>query len=224
MQHTIDHYGQKIRVPKFRSTQRALLWIKKHDYYGRLPAPIETIFFTSKKENPQTIALNVAEYARTAGGRLPVEFENLLLVDAPAIFNYYRHTRVNENRLSETLENALAGHDRELFSYANNIGRLPKNLEDSLTEPRWAYEYAVHVLRGRLPEHLEQVFFKDIRYAAKYAFDVIRGFAPVKLPEALHNFVLMKSFENPNDSSVKTYIEASESDPNRIGNTRNRVH
>lgn len=219
----MSYDDEEDRVPKFRSTRRALHWIKKTGYTGRLPADVENVFFKTKKEDPHTVAVNLADYSLRAG-RVSPELEALLVSFPDQIYFYYRNTRGTNNRLSERLENALSGDSKNLCLYAQALNeRLPKHLEDTITEPRYLYEYARTVLRGRAPEHLEQCFFKDIRYASKYAFDVIRGFASVKLPEALHNFVVMKSFETPDDYCVKAYIEASESDPNRIGNSTVRV-
>lgn len=219
----MSYEDKEDRVPKFRSTRRALHWMKKTGYIGRLPADVENIFFKTKKEDPQTVAENLADYSGRAG-RVSPELESLLIKFPAQIYYYYRNTRGTNGRVSEVLENAMSGSSQYLCLYAQGLNeRLPKHLEDTISEPRYLYEYARTVLRGRAPEHLEQCFFKDIRFAAKYAFDVIRGFASVKLPEALHNFVVMKSFETPDDYSVKAYIEASESDPNRIGNSVVRV-
>jgi hypothetical protein len=70
-----------------------------------------------------------------------------------------------------------------------------------------------------VPVAFADVFLKDVHSATAYAFEVIRGFAPVKLPDTLHNFVIMESFKNPNDYQIKIYMKASESDPNKTGNS-----
>jgi hypothetical protein len=87
-----------------------------------------------------------------------------------------------------------------------------------MDDPRFCFTYSKEVLKGRLPSHLESVFFKDSYIASRYAFEVIRGFSSVRLPEELHNFMVMKSFEDPENKYVKSYIEASENDPSKTGN------
>jgi len=208
-----------MRTPKFRNTARLLLWMKRHGWGERLPSHSEQVFFNSKKEDPSTIAVNLATYAWVAG-KLELPFESVLKNSPMAVVDYAKMllARVNE-KISEDLQDSLKGCSAQLVQLAQVYKeRLPARLEDTICEPYWALDYAKSVLRGRLPSHLECVFFKDPRIASRYAFEVIRGFSPVMLPDELHSFMIMKSFENPDDDSIKRYIEASESDPSKIGN------
>jgi hypothetical protein len=214
------------KIPKFRTTHRLVLWMKNnwtaiHNYdtnRARLPPDHEEVFFKSKKEAPEVIASNLAEYAFRAG-KLEPRFEELLKCDAGAVLRYLKSMHRLEEATSEDLLHCLKGKNPQLYGWAQTVGRLPSFLEDTFDEPKHCFFYAQQILRGRLPSHLEGVFFKDAYFASKYAFEVIRGFSSVRLPEELHNFMIMKSFEDPENKHVKAYIEASENDPSRIGNS-----
>jgi hypothetical protein len=219
-----------IKIPKFRTTHRLVLWMKNnwvciHDYdtnKARLPSDREEVFFKSKKESPSIIACNVSEYAfRT--GKLEPRFEELLKCEPSAVLRYAKILHSRQEEVSEDLLNCFKGKNSQLFGWAQTIGRLPSFLEDTFDDPKHCFFYAQQILRGRLPSQLEGVFFKDAFYASKYAFEVIRGFSSVRLPEELHNFMIMKSFEDPDNKYVKAYIEASENDPGRMGNSVVRV-
>lgn len=208
-----------MRVPKFRTTQRFANWLRRWGCADRsLTRPVEQVFFKSK-EPEEIIANNIVYYAAYVG-KLEVEFENLIKKSDRAVLDYATVLWRSKQKISEDLQDSLKGKTYNLVRLAQMYEeRLPKHLEDSLENPAWALEYAKSVLKGRLPAHLEDIFFKDATVASRYAFQVIRGFAPVRLPEALHNFMIMESFKNPEDHSIKIYMEASESDPNKIGNT-----
>lgn len=215
----------EVKIPKFRNTTRLIHWMRKNRRWDgkRLARNIENIFFTTKKENPYLVASNLSEYASMVG-KLEPEFEELFKPNHSSIVSYCINMHNNDLPVNQSLVDELKGDNANLFTYARCTGeRLPKHLEDSLDCPRTCYKYAVEVLRGRLPEHLEPVFFKEATFAAKYAFDVIRGFAPVKLPDSLHNFMVMQNCLDPENEDIKTYIEAADSDPNKIGNSTEYV-
>jgi hypothetical protein len=217
-----------IAVPKFRSCRRLVEWMSKHwhDFPAaglpsRLSPEREQVFFKSKESEGVKSAC-LAQYAGWAG-KLSSELENLLRPHHEDLVTYLRSLHSRGIELDPSLMNELSGQSRQLYMLAKHYGRLPEHLEKTFAEPRFAYLYAKEVLRGRLPLEVEQVFFKDTLFAAKYAFDVIRGFSSVRLPEALHAFMVMKSFESPNDSYIRSYIDASENDPDRVGNTTVKV-
>lgn len=226
MKEIIDDDGNVVKLPKFRSTNRLIRFMSRYGLRERLPEDREEVFITSKKEDPLTIAINLATYASHIGERLSPRLENIFKTSkAPqAVYSYCCALKVNKLEVPSEMVDLLQGNSGLLYRWAcNTESRLPKHLEDSLSDPSTCLKYAKEVLKGRLPSHLETVFFKDVYYATKYAFDVIRGFAPVKLPDDLHNFVVMKSFEHPNDEDIKIYMNASESDPNKIGNSADEV-
>ena len=215
----------EVSIPKFRSAKRLVLWMDKNwvNVPGhRLPPDRESVFFRTKKETPKEVASCVAHYScRT--GCLGAELEALLVHDRDSVVEYVHRVASRNQEVSGFLLESLSGDSRNLYRAAKDVGRLPDHLERTISEPRYAFLYAKDVLRGRLPRHLEDVFYKDAFWAAKYAFEVIRGFASVRLPEELHTFMVMKSFEDPNNEHIRTYMEASESDPDRVGNTVSRV-
>ena len=206
----------ELKIPKFRATSRLVKFVREHSSYkaNRLPADREEVFFTSKESAGQ-IASNLVDYSVWVGP-MPTRFEKLLLGHPEMVVKYARNliTRYETN-LSEELADSLLGNSKELVAYAGVAGRLPKHLEDSLREPRHCLTYAKNILESRLPKHLEDVFLGDVYYANQYAFKVIRGFASARLPDSLHNFMVMKSFEDPSDEDIKAYMEAAASDPNK---------
>ena len=232
-----------VKIPKFRKTSRIASWMEKNEYEGRMPKEVENLFFTTK-ESATEILNSLTDYHDRIDQFLPEELENLLYEKAKEsipnadesfsfeFLNYLRNRSAYEDdnydeRFSdESLSNIqkyidlYKGKSSQLVRWAVWTNkRLPAHLEDSISDPEELLTYSKEVLRGRLPSHLEDVFLKDVHTATQYAFDVIRGFAPVKLPDTLHNFVIMESFKNPNDHQIKTYMKASESDPNKIGNS-----
>lgn len=217
--------NETVSFPKFRSARRLVQWMERnwHRLNGtRLPPDSERVFFRTKKETPQDVAACVARYSSWVGSLGP-ELESLLVHSKDSVAQYIRSVHNRDGEYGESLLGVLAGDSRNLHRVSKDIGRLPEGLERTITDPRYAFLYAKEVLRGRLPLEMESAFFGDAYYAAKYAFEVIRGFAPCRLPEELHTFMVMKSFEEPDNEHIRTYMEAAESDPNRVGNSDDMV-
>jgi len=216
--------NETLRIPRFRTAKRLVQWMERN-WHGledrRLPLDREQAFLRTKKEEPREVAACVAKYACWAG-RLP-EYEGLLLGHNDSVLVYLRSVHNKGGEVSSSLVDSLAGDSRNLYRWAKDFGRLPSHLEDTMSEPRFLFLYAKEVLRGRLPYHLEGGFFGDDYHSARYAFDIIRGFAPCRLPEALHTFMVMKSFQEPDNENIRAYMEACESDPNVVGNSDSRV-
>lgn len=216
---------ETLKIPKFRTARRLVGWMEQNWHRlnpCRLPGDREEVFFKTKKESPQELAGLVAIYSNRVG-KLEPRLEELLKANKDSVIAYIQALRSREQKVSQDLMDSLAGDSRNLYRLGKLQGRLPQHLEDTIVDPRFAFMYSKEVLRGRLPSHLEDVFFKDTYYAAKYAFEVIRGFAPVRLPEGLHAFMVMASFEDPDDDNIRAYMEASESDPNKVGNAGVKV-
>lgn len=217
-------------APRFRSVRRLVSWMQAnwHSLAAeggrpvRLPREIEQVFFQTRMDTPNDVAQCLANYSMWAG-RLEPEFEALLKPNRDAVVDYIRNVCSQGGEVDLSILSFIAEDSRNLYMASKFLGRLPEDLEASIKEPRYAFLYAKEVLRGRLPADMECVFFGDPYHAAKYAFDVIRGFSPCRLPEALHNMMLMASFEDPDNSSIKTYLQASESDPSKFGNSKERV-
>lgn len=220
---------EAVSVPRFRSAKRLIQWMERnwHRFTSaglepRLPPEIEGVFLRTKKDSPKEVAACIARYSGWAG-RMGPEFEEVLKQDHDSLVAYIRNLVHGEEEYDESLLEVLAGDSRNLYRVAKEVGRLPEHLESTITDPRYAFLYSKEVLRGRLPSEMEHVFFTDAYFAAKYAFEVIRGFSPCRLPESLHNMMVMKSFEEPDNEHIKTYLQASESDPSKIGNSEERV-
>ena len=127
------------------------------------------------------------------------------------LMSYAEYLRTKGKVLPEHLHTHLKGHTPQLFKLAQHLSkRLPAELEDTMSVPSILLDYAKHFVRGRLPLHLEEHLIKDHQVACRYAFEVIRGFSSPQLPDDLHSMMLMKSWEFPNDASIKKYIEACE--------------
>ena len=216
-----------------------------------LPEHIEDKVFTpNEKHDGDYIAAQLPKYAN-ATGVLRDKLKQVLKYNHSAIIEYGKWLRMNGMPMDAELRDELAGDSRCLIELTSLIGgRLPEHLEKTLSDPSCCYTYARNVLhgrlpaeleaklvdspdhcvkyaeeivRGRLPEEIEIGLMKDHNAACRYAFTVIRGFAPVRLPEQIHAYLVMKSFEMPNDGTIKKYIEACDSDPNKMGNSSVRV-
>jgi len=213
------------KIPKFRTAPRLVEWVKKNWHGERLSSDREAVFFKYVDKHPVRAASLVAEYASFVG-KLDSALEELLKADLQSLLRYVKICHSREEDVGN-LVYSLKTNSNLLYSWAHHCKkRLPKDLEDCLDDgtpscPRWCYRYAKEVLKGRLPEHLEEVFpkYNDSDHASLYAFDVIRGFAPCRLSDSLHAFMVMKSFQDPDDENIKEYMAACESDPNMAGNS-----
>ena len=224
--------SEEEKIPKFRSASRLVLWVRQKWRCTRLPAEREKVFFKCHEKNPIAAASHLAEYASFVG-KLDAPLENLFLPEPQSLLKYIKIVYNKEQEVNPALVRALKGKGTSglLFSWANHLKkRLDGDLENALDDgtpscTRWCYRYAKEVLRGRLPEHLEEVFSKydDPYHASKYAFDVIRGFAPCRLPDDIHTYMVMKSFQDPDNEHIKTYMDASESNPDVVGNPLAKV-
>ena len=180
----------------------------------RLPKHIEEKIFVRKDSfDPYSANYKIqnvfARYAEVFGPITEYEyiFENCVGNDS--LMTYMRVLSAHKKDPSKELLSYLKGDNKNLIAYARMTGkRLPSELEDTLSDPKTCLDYAKEVIKGRLPEHLEEVFLKDYILAAAYAFDVIRGFASVQLPEKLHTMMISQSFASPNDWNVKRYVSA----------------
>jgi len=168
---------------------------------GRLPASQE-----ARITEPPAI-LNYAQHI----GPVPETMENLLVSCPDSTFGYLeilvRHGR---EPFPEKLLRALVGHDKNFIKLASRMGgRLPPYLEESISTPMVALDYARRFLKGRLPEKVECVMASDVEVAVSYAFDVVRAYASPRLPDVLHNAVVM-SPSGTDNSMIRQYIREVE--------------
>lgn len=153
----------------------------------------------------------IVRYAE-AVGPLDESLERIICQNHDQILQYGNILARNERKLPEWMMDELKGDDSNLYILARSHikSRLPKHLEDSMSDPRYLFEYSLHVLHDRLPEHLEKELVKGHAYAVRYAFEVVRGFSSVRLPDEIHSMLVMKSFELPDDNDIKRYIRETE--------------
>jgi len=80
--------------------------------------------------------------------------------------------------------------------------RLPELEDIILTSPWFSYLYAEVIIQDRWIE-AEDVIMNDPRYSYYYAVNIIKG----KLPEKMHNTMILHAIKNLNDFHVKEYFE-----------------
>ena len=164
---------------------------------GRLPESAE-----ARITHPASLAV----YAEHVGTLTP-RMEALLVGCPDSIIKYFKVLGRNMQDPPECLLKALAGHDRTYAEVSRMLGgRLPEYLVDTITCPRVALWYASNILKSRLPSHIEEVLLGDADCAAKYAFDVVRAYSSPRLPDVLHNSILMRSYSDPNNQLIRQYV------------------
>lgn len=178
-----------------------LLYLSQYwcSHFGRLPERLE-----GKIVEPNLLA----DYSSRVGPLEP-HLEDIILRDGDATMRYINTLHDHQREISDRCLRAMVGHDGHFVKLAMNYlnGRLPDYLEESISSPEVALNYARHVVKGRLPAGVEEVLQKDHRYAVKYAFEVVRGLADPRLPDSIHASLVMKSFENPHDNEIRRYIQ-----------------
>lgn len=197
-----------VKIPKFRTLNGLVIWVVNHRWDQRLDPDRERLFFTSK-ETPEKRAHYLCVYAQHVG-KLDYALEKLLVHDARFLIDYQRRIAADGHGiLPDDIIGSLKGKGRHLVALARVVGRLPDWLEDSIEEPEHLLSYSKMILMGPLPDHLLGRLKKDVNIAIKYAYEVVRGFAPCRLPDDLHAFVYLKSFENPDNEKIKQYVRDS---------------
>lgn len=147
-----DPTNWSIRVPKFRTADRAIKWMNRYGFH-RLHPVTERVFLNN---------INFCVYyAIKCKTRLPKDYED-------AIINH------SSNMALEYLEDAVGGPLVEyeeviknygpetLYEYSKKIikGRLPEHLELCMIgDPVVLCKYAIEVLDGKLPEVLHNYMF-----------------------------------------------------------------
>ena len=176
-----------------RLNDAQLVWASH--FLGRLPEDLE-----ARLQAPSLLS----DYANNVGP-LPSNLEDIIAESPDAVAQYIYVLKVNFREVPERLLRVLVGHDRHFGKLAQALGsRLPSYLEESISDPNLALNYAKTWVRGRLPEVVEQrAFMSDPRMAVRYAFEVVRGFANVRLPDALHNAVILHGGD---ESDIRKYV------------------
>lgn len=169
-----------------------LVWAS--GFLGRLPEELE-----SRIVEPSLMASYAGEV-----GVLPDHLADVVLGDDCAVVRYIKILKMHFKEVPERFLRDLAGHDRHFVSLAQDIGRLPSYLEESIRDPGVALNYARYIIKGRLPEEVEvRVFHSSPRLAVRYGYEVIRGYASVRLPEPLHIALVLHPEQDP---EIRKYI------------------
>lgn len=163
-------------------------------YFGRLPNHEHKILYPS----------DVSGYASNIGP-LPEEMERRLYGDPMSIMRYFKVLGNHFQKPPQHLIDAMVGHDAHFIELSGMIGRLPRNLEESISDPMVALTYAKGCLKGRLPEKVERVLEKNPSVAAVYAIHVVRAWSNPRLPDSLHAAVLLGSVGSQSED-IKRYI------------------
>jgi len=86
---------------------------------------------------------------------------------------------------------------------AHGAGERSPEIEDIILTNSWcSYFYARDVIKGRWIE-AEDIIMTESEDSYLYARDVIKG----KLPEKMHNMMLLFAIKNPNSWYVRKYFE-----------------
>lgn len=169
-----------------------LVWASS--FLGRLPEELEA------RIQDSSLMASYADYV----GLLPDHLADVILGDSNSVVRYIKLLKTHFKDVPERFLRDLAGHDRHFVSLAQDIGRLPSYLEESIKDPGVALNYARYIIRGRLPEEVEvRVFHGSPRLAVRYGYEVIRGFASVRLPEPLHIALMLHPEQDP---EIRKYI------------------
>lgn len=134
--------------------------------------------------------------------------ENLPFTHFISAKSAYFHAKRVKKRFVPEIENVVFKNSPKLlYLYAISFIKenFPPELEKIVVKnPYYAFKYAKNYLDKRLSEDQEKIFFKDKsgESLAFYGLEVVKG----KLPEELHNFLLLKSMEKNISSFTKTLI------------------
>jgi len=101
-----------------------------------------------------------------------------------------------------TPERAYYKAERAYYKAYGAGKRLPELEDIIMTCPWFSYLYALGVIKCRWIE-AENIIMTDPDNCFLYAKDVIKG----KLPEKMHNMMILHAIENSNDFWVKRYFE-----------------
>ena len=93
---------------------------------------------------------------------------------------------------------------KEAYYKAWDSGKRLPELEQNiiLHNPHYACFYAEDIIKARWIE-AEDIIMNSSYYSSRYASHVIKG----KLPEKMHNMMILHAIKDPDDKCVKRYFE-----------------
>jgi hypothetical protein len=197
------------KIPQFRTLNGLINWVVNNNWNRRLDSSRENLFLNSNKESMSKKASILERYAHHVG-KLDPHLERIFTNDPRSLVDYQKRIhRDGHGLLPDDIIGVLKGKSSHLVSLARGIGRLPTWLEETIDDPYQLLIYSKFVLKGPLPENIHHHLKKDWEVAIRYGYDVIRGFSPCRLPDDLHTFLWMKSYENPDNEKIKQYLKDS---------------
>lgn len=187
----------RVRVPEME--ERIL-------FSGRFPADEVAVQVAHLMEN-LSAGYGMSDGEPAADPRL-----KKLLEGSPKAVEHHMGTVSRKGlKLDPELWGVFKGRGKLLLKLAEHLRkRLPSELEDTWEDAGSLLQYTVRWVRHKLPLHLEEVLMGDHKTAVEYAFQVVRGFSSPRLGDNLHTFLLMKSFEFPEDQNIKRYLAECE--------------
>lgn len=194
----------EIKIPKFRTINGLVKWVANNKRKTRLPSDREEVFFKLKelKTTPQMIYM----YSSWVGP-LDRELERLMFANPTVTADYIVRCWHLGREPDDEILSVIKESDALILRVVRSMkARVPEWLEDQIRDPSSLVTYAKIAIRGRLPERLEQKLVGDLDACNDYAFGVIRGLASPKLPDPLHTFMVLKSFEMTDDEDLKEYF------------------
>lgn len=189
-------------IPKFRLTTRLVSWVEENHYtYNRLPKNIEEVFFKSK-EDTNTIAMNMVSYAKKVHyDNLDIEQEEIIKKNPYAVVQYVYHLHSCGKTIKNDLLDCIKEHPNCLARVSMSVGRLPRELEVKIDDPKNFIEYVSGIRsKGsyysrtsalRIPE-MEQDILLSGRFDPKVVAESVVQYAEFvgKLPVELENLLM----------------------------------
>lgn len=116
------------------------------------------------------------------------------------------YLNVEQNRLSIDNEKIFKKNIKYAIAYLNltqqnkfRDEKTQKSFENKVYKnPGAAYDYAIFVLKGRIPEDKEEIFLDNLIFMYYYSKNILKG----KFPDNIHKKIVLKTFD---DSCKRLY-------------------
>ena len=91
----------------------------------------------------------------------------------------------------------------KIYRKAARAGKRLPELEHIILNNAWhSYQYAFNIIKGRWIE-AEDIIMNNSYAAYHYALHIMKG----KLPEKMHNMMILHGIKNPNNYCAKAYFK-----------------
>lgn len=110
----------------------------------------------------------------------------------------------NKNKPIPKIEPVIALSGEASYFYALKVlrGRFVAGEKEIAKTPSWAVKYARFVLRGRF-----KIAEKYIAGDPELCYDYFRHVVKKKLPERMHNSMILSAYANPKNNFVNKYFQ-----------------